>query len=159
MRGKWVRYVAYGESHISREGERRAENGAQEMEAKALLQENIVKELGERYGIVERAIWESSDQVQCQNAFNASAKTTMASLVEEVNTHHGNFQEVVWVLGNNDNHIPDNGFVAQQMTQYIDAQIKDNEKRACGWEARRMKQKPRQRSFSNTDSDNKSLLK
>ena len=57
------------------------------MEAKATLQENTIKELVERYGMMEGAIKEIIEQIQRQNVFDASAKTTMASLVEEVKTH------------------------------------------------------------------------
>ena len=83
------------------------------MEAKATLQENTIKELVERYGMMEGAIKEIIEHIQRQNVFNTSAKTTMASLVEEVKTHHGNFQEVAWVLQNHENHIANSETVAQ----------------------------------------------
>ena len=107
------------------------------MEAKATLQENTIKELVERYGMMEGAIKEIIEHIQRQNVFNTSAKTTMASLVEEVKTHQGNFQEVAWVLQNHENHITNSETVAQQMTSYINALFNDNENKSL-WIGRLM---------------------
>ena len=99
------------------------------MEAKATLNENTIKGLMDRCGMMERAIKEIIEHIQHQNVFNESAKTTMTSLVEEVKTHHCNFQEVAWVLQNHENHISNSETVAQQKTSYINALISDSENR------------------------------
>ena len=99
----------------------------QEMAAKIELHQNTIATLMERFGTMESAIARIAEHVQHQNVFNQSAKTSIDQLVEEAKAHQKCFQEVAKVLQNHEQHIANSGAVAQQMAQYIDALIKDNE--------------------------------
>ena len=61
----------------------------QELERVLSLHDQVLRENAERHSAIERAFTEIAQHIQRQNTFNVSSKTTMASLVEEVKTHHG----------------------------------------------------------------------
>ena len=103
---------------------------AQEMAAKIELQQRTIFELGGRVGEMQKAIAKIAEHVQHQNVFNQSAKTSTDELVEEAKAHQKCFQEVAKVLQNHEQHIANSGAVAQQMAQYIDAFIKENENKS-----------------------------
>ena len=102
----------------------------QETKAKIEHNENTVATLVERFGTMELAIARIAEHVQHQNVFNQSAKTSIDQLVEEAKAHQKCFQEVAKVLQNHEQHIANSCAVAQQMEQYIDAPIKDNENKS-----------------------------
>ena len=54
----------------------------------------------------------------------------MTSLVDEVNMHHGNFQEVALILQSHKQHVVGSGAVSEKMTQFINELIKDNENKS-----------------------------
>ena len=47
--------------------------------------------------------------------------------LQKVKTHHGTFQDVGFVLQNQERYIANNGVVAQKMAQYINVLVKDNQ--------------------------------
>ena len=79
---------------------------------------------------MESAISQIAEQAQHQNVFIQSAKTSIDEAVDEVKTHQKNFQEVAKVLQNHEQHIENNGAVAKQMEQYINALIRENENKS-----------------------------
>ena len=79
---------------------------------------------------MESAIAQIVEHVQHQNVFNQSAKKTIDEVMDEAKAHQKCFREVAKVLQNHEQHIINNGAVAQQMAQYIDALIKDNENKS-----------------------------
>ena len=102
----------------------------QETKAKIELRQNTIAALVARFAVLESAIAEIAGHVQHQNVFNQSAKKSIDEVVEEVKAHQKCFQEVEKVLQNHEQHITNNGAVAQQMAQYIDALIKENENKS-----------------------------
>ena len=53
----------------------------------------------------------------------------IGSIVEEVNTHRDNFQKVGMVMQVHEQHIMRSGVVTQEMAQYVNALIRDNEQK------------------------------
>ena len=100
----------------------------QAMEAKIELQENTIKHAVDRLLIMENAITQIVEHIQQQTAFNESAKTSVAGVVDEIRKHQELFQEVVRVLQNHEQRILTNGTASQEMAQYINAMALDNEK-------------------------------
>ena len=86
----------------------------QEMVAKIELQQRMIFELGGRVGEMQKAIAKIAEHVQHQNVFNQSAKTSIDEVVEEVQAHQRNFQEVAKARQNHEQHIVNSGPVAQQ---------------------------------------------
>ena len=101
----------------------------QEMEAKIVSQENAMKEMVERHLKVEAAIAYIADHIQRQDVFNESAKSCINGLVEEVKNHQDNFRGMAMILQIHEQHITQNGAVSQQMAQYVNALITENEKK------------------------------
>ena len=100
------------------------------MTTKVTLHENAFIEMANRFSVMENAITQIAERVEGQNTFNESMKTTMTLLVEEVKTHHGNFQEVAWVLQNHHQFIAKNGTASEEMAGNIRELIRDNEKKS-----------------------------
>ena len=100
----------------------------QAMEAKIEFQENTIKHVVDRLLIVENAITQNAERIQQQTAFNESAKTSVAGVVDEIKKHQEHFQEVVRGLQNHEQRILTNGVASQEMAQYINALALDNEK-------------------------------
>ena len=65
--------------------------------------------------------------VQQQNASIEGSRALMNSLVEEVNSHCDNFQKAGMIMQVNEQYIVRSGVVTQEMAQYINALIRENE--------------------------------
>ena len=99
----------------------------EEMETKFSLQDQTTRVIEERLVVIEMAISRIAVHIEQQNSFNGSARTSIAELVGDVTKHKDNFQEVVQVLQNHEKHIAKSGAASEEMAQYINALIKDNE--------------------------------
>ena len=98
-----------------------------DMEAKIALQENKINDIVARNLIMENANTQIAERIWQQNAFNESARTSVAGGVEEIKKHKERFQELVRVLQNHEQHIAANGVASHEMAQYINALAHDNE--------------------------------
>ena len=152
-----VMLLAEKVSTLQKENEE-MEKTIREMATKIALHENAIVSVVDRFGELEKAIAEIAGHVERQAHFNQSVSTTVSSLVEEMKMHHGNFQEVAWVLQSHDQFIAKNDAASEQMTQYINELIKDNENKSL-WIGTLMKPRPRLKCFNNTKLDNRSWLK
>ena len=99
----------------------------QEMEAKIELQERTIAEMAQRHGAMETAIVLIAEQVQRHISFNEGVRASFTSLAEEVGKHQNNFQEVARIFQAHEEHIVKTGAATQEMAQYINALIKENE--------------------------------
>ena len=102
----------------------------QEMEANLVHQVQATRVIEERLAAIERAISQIAVHIEQQNSFNGSARNSIAELVGEVTKHKDNFQEVVRVLQNNEQHMAKSGAASEEMAQYINALIRDNENKS-----------------------------
>ena len=102
-----------------------------EMEAKIALQENTLNEMVERHIKEESAIAFIADHIQRQDVFNESAKSCINGLVDEVKNHQDSFRGMATILQIHEQHITQNGAVSQQMAQYVNALIEENEKKTA----------------------------
>ena len=68
--------------------------------------------------------------VQRQNATIEGSRTLMSSLVDEVNIHGDNFQKVGMITQVYEQYIVRSGVVTQEMDQYVNELIKDNEQKS-----------------------------
>ena len=93
------------------------------------LLENVMKETAERHVIVETAIARILEHIQRQDVLNQTTRTTITGLGQEVQKHQEYFQEVVRVLQNHEQHIANHGVARQEMAQYINTLIEENEKK------------------------------
>ena len=66
--------------------------------------------------------------VQQQNASIESSRALMSSLVEDVNIHRDNFQKVGMIMQVHEQSIARSGVVTQEMAQYVNRLIRENEK-------------------------------
>ena len=78
---------------------------------------------------MEAAITRIAEIVQEQNNAIEGSKALMISLAEEVTTHRDNFQKVAMVMQVHEQHIVRSGTVTQEMAQYINALVQDNEQK------------------------------
>ena len=115
----------------------------QEIERMIVLQDNTAKEMVQQLSMVKTAIREIAEHTQRQIHFNESAKTSMAELVQEVQKHQNNFQEVVRVLKNHEKHILKNGTASDEMGQYINALVQDSQNKNV-WIGNLMREKQEQ---------------
>ena len=99
-----------------------------EMELKIATQDEAKKEDTERRVAMECAIVEIAEHLQRQNVFNESSRATVDSLVEEVKKSQVRFEEVARILQNHEQHIARSGAASQEMAQYINALVQENEK-------------------------------
>ena len=102
-------------------------NTLREMEKMIVQQENTTKEMVQQLSTVKTAITQIAEHAQRQILFNESAKTSMAELVQEVQKHQNNFQEVVRVLQIHEEHILKSGTASEEMAQRINALIQDSQ--------------------------------
>ena len=100
------------------------------MESRLAAQENVARQVEERFMRMESAITQIAEFVQQQNAVSENTRALMNSLVEEVNTHRENFQKVGLIIQTHEQHIVQNGTVTQEMAQYISALIKESEQKS-----------------------------
>ena len=70
----------------------------QTMETRLITQEDVVKQVDERFARFETAITQIAELIQQQNAAIESSRALMNSIVEEVNTPRDNFQKVGIVM-------------------------------------------------------------
>ena len=101
----------------------------QEMEAKTALQENAIKEVTGRCGVIEAALMEIVQHARQQEVFNGSVRASIDGLESQIKTHQNTFQEVVRVLQAHETHIVKNGSAASEMAQFINALAQENEKK------------------------------
>ena len=101
----------------------------QEMEAKAPLQENAIKEVTGRCSVIEAATMEIVQHVRQQEIFNGSVRASIDGLESQVNTQQTNFDEVVRVLQAHETHCVKTGSAASDMAQFINALAQENEKK------------------------------
>ena len=104
----------------------------QEMEAKAALQANAIKEVVDRCRVIEAATMDIVQHVRQQEVFKGSVRASIDSLESQVKIHQNNFEEVVRVLQAHETHIVKTGSAASEMAQFINALAQENEKRHCG---------------------------
>ena len=102
----------------------------QEMETRLALQENAARQSDERFVRMEAAITQIAEIVQEQNNAIEGTKALTISLAEEVTTHRDNFQKVAMVMQVHEQHIVRSGTMTQEMAQYINALVQDNEQKS-----------------------------
>ena len=107
----------------------------QEMEAKAPLQENAIKEVTGRCSVIETAIMEIVQHVWQQEIFNRSVRASIDGLESQVKIHQNNFEEVVRVLQAHETHIVKNGSAASEMAISLTPSHRRTRKRPRGSEA------------------------
>ena len=71
-----------------------------------------------------------AEVVQQQNTAIENSRVLMNGLVEEVSAHRDNFQKVALVMQVYEQHIVRSGAATQEMAQYINALIKENEQKS-----------------------------
>ena len=64
------------------------------METRPTTQEDVAKRVDERFARLETTIAQIAELAQQQNSAIESSRALICSIVEEVNTHRGNFQNV-----------------------------------------------------------------
>ena len=99
-----------------------------EMEAKAELQTQAIMASAEQCSMIETALMKIAQHTQQQEVFNGSVRASINGLENQVRTHQDNFQEVVRVFQNHEEHIATNGVVSERMAQYINVLIQESEK-------------------------------
>ena len=100
----------------------------QELEAKTSLQAQAIMAIAERCSMIETAIMKIAQHTQQQEVFNGSVRASISGLENQVRTHQDNFQEVVRIFQNHEEHIATNGVVSERMAQYINVLIQESEK-------------------------------
>ena len=103
----------------------------QEMEARLATQENIARQVDERCARLETSVTQIVEQVQRQNMFNEGVRASFTSLAEDVNKHKDNFREVARIFQAHEEYIVKTGAASQEMAQYINALIKENENKTA----------------------------
>ena len=102
----------------------------QEMETRLATKENVARQVEERFVRMEAAITRIAEIIQEQNNAIEGSKALMISLAEEVTTHRDNFQKVALVMQVHEQHIVRSGTMTQEMAQYINALVQDNEQKS-----------------------------
>ena len=102
----------------------------QEMETRLATQENMARLADERCARLEAAITKIADFVQQQNSALESSRALMNRLVEEVSAHRDNFQKVGLVMNIHEQHMVQSGAITQEMAQYINALIQENQQKS-----------------------------
>ena len=99
----------------------------QEMRAKIELQDKMMAEMAQLHGAIETSIAQIVEQVQRQDTFNEGVRASFTSLAEEIGKHQDNFREVARIFQAHEEHMAKTGAASQEMAQYINALIKENE--------------------------------
>ena len=102
----------------------------QQLEERMELHERAAIETSGRCGILEAAITKIAQHIEQQDPFNKSANSSISALVGEVKAHQGHFQEVAKILQNHEQFITNSGAASQEMAQYINALVQENEKKS-----------------------------
>ena len=103
----------------------------QEMATRIELQENMLKQYVELQRVLDSAMTRICESIQRLNAFTENASAAITGLVQEVQKHQDNFREVGRILLNHEEHIAKTRTASEQMAQYINALIQENEKNHC----------------------------
>ena len=101
-----------------------------EMETRLATQENMARQADERCARLEAAITQIVDFVQQQNATIENSRVLMNSLVEDVRIHHDNFEKLGLILHVHEQRIVQSGAVTQEMAQYMNALIQENQQKS-----------------------------
>ena len=101
----------------------------QAIETRLATQENLARQADERCVRLEAAITQIADFIQQQNASIESSRALMNGLVEEVKAHQDNFQKLGKVMQVHERHIVQSGTITQEMAQYINALVQENEQK------------------------------
>ena len=83
----------------------------EEMEARMALQTEAIRATGERCSMIEKGFLEIIQHVRQHKAFNGSVRTSIDGLENQVQTHRDNFQHVVRIFKNHEEHIHNHGVV------------------------------------------------
>ena len=101
-----------------------------EMETRLATQENMARQADERCARLEAAITQIVDFVQQQNTTIENSRVLMNSLVEDVRIHHDNFEKLGLILHVHEQHIVQSGAVTQEMAQFMNALIQENQQKS-----------------------------
>ena len=100
-----------------------------ELETRLSNQETSSRQLEERCARMETAIMQIVEFVQQQNSTIENSRASVNSLVEEVTTHRDYFQKVGMIMQVHEQHIVRSGAMTQEMAQYINALIQENQQK------------------------------
>ena len=100
----------------------------QELEVKIAQQAEATSGVVAFHPAIQSAITEIAEHIRQQIMFNESTRTSIAGIVQEVEKHQDYFREVVRVLQNHEQHIANQGLARQEMAQYLNVLIQENEK-------------------------------
>ena len=101
----------------------------QVIETRLATQEDSARQVDERCVRLEAAITQIADFIQQQNASIESSRALMNGLVEEVKAHQDNFQKLGMIMQVHERHIVQSGTITQEMAQYINALVQENEQK------------------------------
>ena len=79
------------------------------------LQAKAIMATCERFSTIETGMMEIVQHVRQHEAFNRSVKTSIDGLENQVRTHHDNFQQLVRIFQNHEQHIGQNVVVSEGM--------------------------------------------
>ena len=99
----------------------------QEMEAKISQQTEATRGVAVNNAVLHNAVAEIVEHVKRQIVFNENTKTSIAGLVQQDQKHQECFMEVVRVLQNHEKHIFQNCAASQEMAQYVNVLLQDNQ--------------------------------
>ena len=103
----------------------------QETQARLAAQEDTARKTDERCMRMETVIMQIAEFVQQQNATLESSRVLVNSLVEEVNNHGDNFKKLGLILQIHEQHIVQSGAITQEMAQYMNALIQENQQKSA----------------------------
>ena len=98
-----------------------------DMEERLALQENAMRQAAERFMAMDAAIWKIAEHAQRQDNVAESSRVSIQGLVDEVNIHRNNFQNVVMIMQIHEQYIVWSGVVTQEMAQHNNALVRDNQ--------------------------------
>ena len=100
------------------------------MEARLAFQENAMKQFAERCMAMEAAIGQIVEHAQRQDMVIESSRASIQGLVDEVNIHRDNFQKIGMIMQIHEQYIVRGGVITQEMGQYINALLQDNQNKS-----------------------------
>lgn len=78
---------------------------------------------------MEAAIGKIAEHIQRKAVFNESSRTSTNGLTDEVKEHQENFLQMATILHIHEQHISRSGVISQEIAQFVNALIHENEKR------------------------------
>ena len=90
----------------------------------------MIAEMAQQHGAIDAAIAQIAEHVQRQDTFNEGVRASFTSLAEGIGKHQDNFREVARFLKTHEEHMAKTGAATQEMAQYINALIQENENKA-----------------------------